>query len=145
MRKLGLPGSISFLANDSSVPVTEIIQVTNADVDNMAYFAGSVGQKKEVRYCDVDYSVLYKDVFEYNKSNPTEIKSIKRTNKEFYLGLYDITTNTYPADAFSGAYYYVVGNGSIGTESFATNDIIIFEGNKWNKGKYNQHLNKITV
>lgn len=145
MKKLGLQGSINGLYNDNFVPITEITNVALADVDGLAYFNGTIGQKKEIRYCDADYTILYKDVFEYNPSNPTELKTIKRTLKNFYLGLYDITTNIYPVDAFEGAYYYVKGNGNVNGITFVTNDIIMFSNDVWNKAVYNRVNNRIEV
>ena len=65
MKKLGIVGSMNGLYGDSFVPITEIVVVEIGDVDNLAYFAGTVGQKKEIIYYDTDYSILYKDVFEY--------------------------------------------------------------------------------
>jgi len=136
MKKLGFVGSIDAMYSDSAIPITEIVLVELTDVDDMAYFAGTVGQKKEIRYYDIDYTLMYKDVFEYFQASPTEIKIIKRTKKNFYKGLYDASTNTEPTGGNEGDFYYIDTAGTINMFSLIKNDVLMKINAKWVKGKY---------
>ena len=82
MKKQGIMGNSNSMYLDSFMPITEIVTVKAGDVDDLAYFVGSIGEKKEIKYYDEDYSILYKDVFEYDSTDQTEIVNIKRTNKD---------------------------------------------------------------
>ncbi len=136
MRNLGIVGSSNFLATDAAMPITEIITIGIADVDNLAYFSGSVGQKKRINYYDVNYKLLYSDVFEYDSSAPSQVKIIKRVQKDFYKGLYDASTGVEPASTKEGSYFYIEIPGTINNISFVKKDVLMYIKGKWTKGIY---------
>lgn len=142
MKKLGIVGSTNALYTDSFVPITEIVLVEIPDIDDMAYFAGTVGQKKEVIYYDIDYSIMYKDVFEYSSTSPTSIINIKRTNKDFYKGLYDASSTIYPVTGSNGDFYYIYTAGTIDLVTYIAKDVLIMVNNVWKKGVYSKADNK---
>ena len=47
MKKMGIMGNSNAMYTDSFVPITELVKVKLADIDDLAYFAGTVGQQKE--------------------------------------------------------------------------------------------------
>lgn len=142
MKKMGIMGNSNAMYTDSFVPITELVKVKLADIDDLAYFAGTVGQQKEVIYYDIDYSIMYKDVFEYVSTAPTEIKCIKRTNKNFYKGLYDASTTNYPTGGSNGDFYYIAVAGTINLVSYVEKDVIIKINDVWKKGVYSKADNK---
>ena len=144
MKKQGIMGNSNSMYLDSFMPITEIVTVKAGDVDDLAYFVGSIGEKKEIKYYDEDYSILYKDVFEYDSTDQTEIVNIKRTNKDFYKGLFDASANTEPVGGKNGDFYYVKVAGTINSYSVVEKDVLIKINSVWVKGKYSKSDNKWT-
>lgn len=107
----------------TSTPITEFIKVTAGDIDNLAYFSGSVGLNKEIRYYDYGMNFLYKEVFEYVSTSQTTIKYIKKVN-DLYLGLYD-ATDGFPTITTEGAYYTIAVGGTIAGITYSINDTIM--------------------
>lgn len=136
MKRQGIVGNSNSMYIDSFMPITEIVLVELGDVDNLAYFSGTIGEKKSINYYDIDYTLLYRDVFEYSSTENTEIVNIKRTNKNQYKGLFDASTNVEPVGGANGDFYYVAVAGIINTYSVIKNDVLIKLNNAWVKGKY---------